>query len=75
MSKRILITRGTVCGGVAVEAGQLVEASDLDAQRLLAMKKAILAPVGEKRRAAEPAPEIEPEEEEAAPVGVKRAKR
>ena len=37
---KIRILRGTVAGGQAVEAGQVVEASDADARYLLAAGKA-----------------------------------
>ena len=42
--KRILITADTVCGGVAVPAWSVVDASDHDAHVLLSIGKAQLAP-------------------------------
>lgn len=42
--KRILITADTVCGGVAVPAWSVVDASDSDAHVLLSIGKAQLAP-------------------------------
>lgn len=37
---KIKILRGTVCGGVSVDPGMIVEASDADAYLLLRMGKA-----------------------------------
>ena len=52
---KIQILRNTVAGGLAVEAGQVVEASDADARYLIAVKKAEAV-------ADAPAPAAEPEE-------------
>lgn len=41
---RVLILRNTVCGGVAVDAGSIVEASEQDALILMRMGKAVAAP-------------------------------
>lgn len=41
---KILILTNTVCGGVAVDAGQVVDASEKDARTLLAMRRAVPAP-------------------------------
>lgn len=42
--KRILITADTVCGGLAVPAFSVVDASDSDAHVLVSIGKARLAP-------------------------------
>jgi hypothetical protein len=42
--KRILITADTVCGGVAVPAWSVVDASDSDAHVLVSIGKARIAP-------------------------------
>jgi hypothetical protein len=65
---KIKILRSTVCGGEAVEAGQIVEAGERDAVLLIALGKAI--PVkddGEKRT-------IEAPENTELPRGQKRSK-
>lgn len=41
---RILITRPTVCGGVFVDQGSVVDASDSDARVLIGLDKAVPAP-------------------------------
>jgi hypothetical protein len=38
--KQILITADTVCGGIAVSAGDVIDASDRDANVLVAIGKA-----------------------------------
>lgn len=40
---RIEIIRNTIAGGVPVEVGQVIDASDADARTLLALRKAIIA--------------------------------
>ena len=41
---KIEIKRSTICGGMAVSAGDIVDASDFDARSLIAIGKAIPAP-------------------------------
>lgn len=57
--KRIEITRATVCGGVTVSAGDVIDASDRDADFLVAIGKA--------RHAAEDPAGSEQDDEDAAP--------
>lgn len=40
---KILILKNTICGGTAVEVGDIVEASSADARLLIAMHKAVKA--------------------------------
>ncbi|GIV86625.1 MAG: hypothetical protein KatS3mg054_0654 [Chloroflexus sp.] len=64
---RIRIIRTTVCGGRVVEAGEVIEASERDANLLIALKKAVVETEGEHRT-------IEPREKAVLPKTEKRSK-
>ena len=54
--KQIEITRATVCGGVAVSVGDVIDASDRDADFLVAIGKARHAAEDARQDAQEPEP-------------------